>query len=308
LDSVRVVILTNFGLDEYIFRALRAGASGFLLKDTQPAELLQALRVVVGGDSLLSPAVTRRLISEFVARPPDAVAAAGMETLTNREREVVALVAHGLSNDEIAEAMVLSPATAKTHVSRAMIKLGARDRAQLVVFAYQTGLVTPRAPGGVALPVMDDDEFQVSYMGATLGVPVLTKDGGQFGILEHVLAVEEEDIFEGIVVWVGGGGWSGRKIQRELSMGHQSAARFLETFRHNDLRFVPADQVAAITAGYIRCDLDRSQVGMLQPPSGAPVLYANAIDQAGPPGQVYRGPYGNQLYGGMFGRGRWRQE
>ena len=147
LDSVRVVILTNFGLDEYIFRALRAGASGFLLKDTQPAELLQALRVVMRGDALLSPAVTRRLISEFVARPPDAVAAAGMETLTNREREVVALAAHGLSNDEIADAMVLSPATAKTHVSRAMIKLGARDRAQLVVFAYQTGLVAPRAAG-----------------------------------------------------------------------------------------------------------------------------------------------------------------
>ena len=147
LASVRVVMLTNFGLDEYIFRALRAGASGFLLKDTEPAELLQALRVVMRGDSLLSPAVTRSLISEFVARPPDAVAAAGMEGLTNREREVVALVAHGLSNDEIAAAMVLSPTTAKTHVSRAMIKLGARDRAQLVVFAYQTGLVTPRAAG-----------------------------------------------------------------------------------------------------------------------------------------------------------------
>ena len=149
LDSVRVVILTNFGLDEYIFAALRAGASGFLLKDTQPAELLQALRIVMDGDALLSPAVTRRLISEFVARPPDAVAAAGMETLTSREREVVALVAHGLSNDEIAAALVLSPATAKTHVSRAMIKLGARDRAQLVVFAYQTGLVAPRAAGQI---------------------------------------------------------------------------------------------------------------------------------------------------------------
>jgi len=147
LDSVRVVILTNFGLDEYIFRALRAGASGFLLKDTEPAELLQALRVVMRGDAMMSPAVTRRLISEFVARPPDAAAAAGMETLTNREREVVALAAHGLSNDEIAGALVLSPATAKTHVSRAMIKLGARDRAQLVVFAYQTGMVTPRAAG-----------------------------------------------------------------------------------------------------------------------------------------------------------------
>jgi DNA-binding NarL/FixJ family response regulator len=144
LAGVRVVILTNFGLDEYIFRALRAGASGFLLKDTQPAELLQALRIVMGGESLLSPAVTRRLISEFVARPPDAVAAAGMEALTNREREVVAMVAHGLSNDEIAAAMVLSPTTAKTHVSRAMVKLGARDRAQLVVFAYQAGLVSPR--------------------------------------------------------------------------------------------------------------------------------------------------------------------
>jgi DNA-binding CsgD family transcriptional regulator len=110
----------------------------------QPAELLQALRVAVRGDSLLSPAVTRRLISEFVARPPDVLAAVGMESLTNREREVVALVARGLNNDEIAEAMVLSPATAKTHVSRAMIKLGARDRAQLVVFAYQSGLVSPR--------------------------------------------------------------------------------------------------------------------------------------------------------------------
>src|SRR4029077_18749171 len=150
LDSVRVLVLSNFGLDEYIFRALRAGASGFLLKDTQPAELLQALRVLMRGDSLLSPAITRRLISEFVDRPPDAVAAVGMESLTNREREVVALVAHGLSNDEIAEAMVLSPTTAKTHVSRAMIKLGARDRAQLVVFAYQAGLVTPRAARGPA--------------------------------------------------------------------------------------------------------------------------------------------------------------
>jgi DNA-binding NarL/FixJ family response regulator len=147
LDGVRVVMLTNFGQDEYIFRALRAGAFGFLLKDTEPAELLQALQVVTRGDALLSPAVTRRLISEFVARPPDAIAAAGMETLTNREREVVALVAHGLSNDEIAAAMVLSPATAKTHVSRAMIKLGARDRAQLVVFAYQAGLVAPRTDG-----------------------------------------------------------------------------------------------------------------------------------------------------------------
>jgi hypothetical protein len=151
-----------------------------------------------------------------------------------------------------------------------------------------------------------DDEFQVSYEGVSLGVPVLTKDGEQFGLLEHVLAVEEEDIFEGIVVWVGGGAWAQRKIQRELSMGHQSAARFLETFRHNDLRFVEADKVAAITVGYIRCDLDRSQIGQLQPPSGAPVYYANAIDQAGRP-PMFTGGYGNQMYGGMFGRARWRQ-
>jgi hypothetical protein len=158
----------------------------------------------------------------------------------------------------------------------------------------------------VALPVMDD-EFQISYEGVTLGVPVLTKDGEQFGILEHVLAVEEEDIFEGIVVWVGGGGWAGRKIQRELSMGHQSAVRFLETFRHNDLRFVEADKVAMITVGYIRCDLDRSQAALLQPPSGTPVFYANAIDQAGPSQQAYVDRYGNQMYGTMFGRARWRQ-
>jgi hypothetical protein len=145
-----------------------------------------------------------------------------------------------------------------------------------------------------------DDEFQTSYEGVTLGVPVLTKDGEQFGILEHVLAVEEEDIFEGIVVWVGGGGWAERKIQRELSMGHESATRFLERFRHNDLRFVEADKVAMITVGNIVCDLDTSQVALLQPPSSAPVLYANAIDQAG------RG--GNHLYGRMFGRARWQQE
>ena len=152
-----------------------------------------------------------------------------------------------------------------------------------------------------------DDEFQTSYQGVTPGVPVLTKDGEQFGILEHVLAVEEQDIFEGIVVWVGGGGWAERKIQRDLSMGHQSAARFLETFR-NDLRFVEADKVAMITVGDIRCDLDRSQVALLPPPSGAPVFYANAIDQAGPSQQTYTGRYGNQMYGPMFGRARWRQE
>ena len=147
LAAVRVVMLTNYGLDDHVFSALRAGASGFVVKDTEPDDLLQALRVTMRGDALLSPAVTRRLISEFVARPADVLPAADVAQLTNREREVVALVAHGLSNDEIAERMVLSPMTAKTHVSRAMTKLGARDRAQLVVFAYQSGLVAPRTPG-----------------------------------------------------------------------------------------------------------------------------------------------------------------
>lgn len=144
LGDVRVVILTNYDLDEYVFDALRAGACGFVLKDTEPEELLRALRVAVRGDALLSPVLTRRLIAEFIARPPDVLTTAAVDDLTNREREVVALAAHGLSNDEIAERMVLSPATAKTHVSRAMTKLGARDRAQLVVFAYQSGLVTAR--------------------------------------------------------------------------------------------------------------------------------------------------------------------
>jgi DNA-binding NarL/FixJ family response regulator len=144
LAGVHVVMLTNYGLDEHVFNALRAGAAGFLLKDTDPAGLLQALRVVTRGDALLSPAVTRQLISEFVARPPGALSAPDLDLLTNREREVVALVAHGLSNDEIAERMVLSPTTAKTHVSRAMTKLQARDRAQLVVLAYESGLVVPR--------------------------------------------------------------------------------------------------------------------------------------------------------------------
>jgi DNA-binding NarL/FixJ family response regulator len=144
LADVHVVMLTNYGLDEYVFNSLRAGASGFVVKDTEPADLLQALRVTMRGDALLSPAVTRRLISEFVARPAEVFSSADLGLLTNREREVVALVAHGLSNDEIAERMVLSPMTAKTHVSRAMTKLGARDRAQLVVFAYQSGLVAAR--------------------------------------------------------------------------------------------------------------------------------------------------------------------
>ena len=143
LDGVRVVILTTFGLDEYVFEAIRSGAAGFLLKDTEPAELIQAVRVVAAGEALLSPAVTRRLIEEFAARTRDAPPSADLEPLTERERQVMALVAAGLSNDEIAARLFVSPATAKTHVSRAMVKLGARDRAQLVVFAYESGLVAP---------------------------------------------------------------------------------------------------------------------------------------------------------------------
>ncbi|WP_369263789.1 response regulator [Streptomyces sp. R35] len=144
LSGVRVVILTNYGLDEYVFEALRAGASGFLLKDTEPADLLQAIAVVAHGEALLSPSVTRTLIGEFVARPPDRATAPGLECLTRREREVTALAARGLTNEEIAAHMVISPFTAKTHISRAMTKLGARDRAQLVVFAYESGLVAVR--------------------------------------------------------------------------------------------------------------------------------------------------------------------
>ncbi|MFI5673831.1 response regulator [Streptomyces cellulosae] len=144
LRAVRVVILTNYGLDEYVFEALRAGASGFLLKDTEPADLLQAIEVVARGEALLSPSVTRALIGAFVSRPPDRATAPGLECLTRREREVTALAARGLTNEEIARHMVISPFTAKTHVSRAMTKLGARDRAQLVVFAYESGLVTAR--------------------------------------------------------------------------------------------------------------------------------------------------------------------
>jgi DNA-binding NarL/FixJ family response regulator len=144
LAPVRVVILTNYGLDEYVFEALRAGASGFLLKDTEPADLLQAIDVVAHGEALLSPSVTRTLIGEFVARPPDRTTAPGLDSLTRREREVTALAARGLSNEEIAAHMVISPLTAKTHISRAMTKLGARDRAQLVVFAYESGLVAVR--------------------------------------------------------------------------------------------------------------------------------------------------------------------
>jgi len=143
LADTRIVILTTFDLDEYVFDAIRAGASGFLVKDTDPIELLRAVRVVAAGDALLSPGVTRRLIERFAHSAPSAAPVAGLEQLTEREREVTALVAAGLSNDEIAAQLYMSPLTAKTHVSRAMTKLGARDRAQLVVFAYESGLVRP---------------------------------------------------------------------------------------------------------------------------------------------------------------------
>ncbi|MGW0940103.1 response regulator [Streptomyces sp. NPDC002666] len=142
-DAVKVVMLTTFELDEYVFEAIRSGASGFLVKDTEPEELLRAVRAVVGGDALLSPGVTRRLIAEFAARSKEPAAASSLNELTDREREVMALVGIGLSNDEIARRLVVSPLTAKTHVSRTMVKLGARDRAQLVVLAYESGLVRP---------------------------------------------------------------------------------------------------------------------------------------------------------------------
>jgi DNA-binding NarL/FixJ family response regulator len=143
LAHVKVVILTTFDLDEYVFEAIRSGANGFLVKDTEPEELLRAVRSVVAGDALLSPSVTRRLIEEFATRSKEPSGAADLEVLTEREREVVGLVAEGLTNDEIAQRLIMSSATAKTHVSRAMIKLGARDRAQLVVIAYEGGLVRP---------------------------------------------------------------------------------------------------------------------------------------------------------------------
>ncbi|HZD67718.1 MAG TPA: response regulator transcription factor [Actinomycetes bacterium] len=144
LAGVHVVVLTTFEVDEYVFEALRAGASGFLLKDIDPDDLRRAVRVAAAGDALLSPSVTRRLITEFATRPARPPGDPGrLAALTEREREVLALVGGGLSNDEIGERLFMSPATAKTHVSRAMAKLGARDRAQLVVAAYETGLVTP---------------------------------------------------------------------------------------------------------------------------------------------------------------------
>ncbi len=147
LTETRVLVLTTFDIDDYVYATLRAGASGFVLKDTAPADLLAAIRVIAEGEALLAPTVTRRLIGEFAARRDVAVVAPQqLDLLTDREREVVALVAQGLSNAEIAEELYISPATAKTHVSRAMMKLHARDRAQLVVIAYQTGLVKAHPP------------------------------------------------------------------------------------------------------------------------------------------------------------------
>ncbi|GAA3548619.1 response regulator transcription factor [Nonomuraea rosea] len=142
LTGVKVVILTTFDMDEYVYGALRAGASGFLLKDTEPMELIHAVRVAARGDALIAPAITRRLIAEFAGRVTRPVPE--LSALTEREREVLSLIASGLSNEEIAERLVLSPATVKTHVSRILAKLAARDRAQLVVTAYESGLVTPR--------------------------------------------------------------------------------------------------------------------------------------------------------------------
>ena len=146
LANSKVIILTTFELDEYIFDSLRAGASGFLLKDTEPEDLIDSIRIVHAGNALLSPSVTRRLISAFVTRTRDVGPLPDLALLTDREREVMGLVATGLSNDEIAERLYVSVNTAKTHVSRAMIKLGARDRAQLVVFAYHSGLVAADPP------------------------------------------------------------------------------------------------------------------------------------------------------------------
>jgi DNA-binding NarL/FixJ family response regulator len=143
LGAVRILILTTFELDEYLFEALRQGASGFLVKDTEPDDLVTAIRVVARGDSLISPGMTRRLVTEFAARAKQPQSGHDLDVLTDREREVMAHVAGGLTNDEIARQLYLSPATVRTHVSRALTKLGARDRTQLVVLAYETGLVRP---------------------------------------------------------------------------------------------------------------------------------------------------------------------
>jgi DNA-binding NarL/FixJ family response regulator len=143
LAGTRVLVLTTFSLDEYVFEALRSGASGFLLKDTNPALLLDGIRVIAAGDALLAPEITRRLIAEYALRAKRPAPATTLDVLTDREREVLALVGAGLSNEQIAARLVLSPATAKTHVSRVMTKLAVRDRAGLVVLAYETGLVRP---------------------------------------------------------------------------------------------------------------------------------------------------------------------
>jgi hypothetical protein len=135
-----------------------------------------------------------------------------------------------------------------------------------------------------------DDELAVSYLGVSLGIPVLTRDGEQFGILEHVLQVAEEDLFKGMVIWVGGGTWADRQIQRDLSRNHVSVVHVLEALRPHHLRFVPANQIAAITVGYIRCDLDGFQVSMLQPPSGSPAIRLSDFNK--------------QTYGSIFGMTR----
>lgn len=146
LAGVHVVILTNYGLDEYVFEALRAGAAGFLIKDIRPEDFLHSVRVAARGDALLAPSITRRLINRYVSQPRNPGIATGLKELTAREREAVILVAQGLSNDGVAEHMVISPLTAKTHVNRAMTKLRARDRAQLVVLAYESGLIATQNP------------------------------------------------------------------------------------------------------------------------------------------------------------------
>lgn len=141
--DVRVLILTTFDVDEYVYAALRAGASGFLLKDTPPADLLTAIGVVAAGEALLSPTVTRRLIAEFVSRPEPAAKSAALDGITDRERDVLVLIARGLSNAEICAHLHVGLATVKTHIGRLLSKLAARDRAQLVIAAYESGLVTP---------------------------------------------------------------------------------------------------------------------------------------------------------------------
>ena len=143
LAGVRVVVLTTFDIDDYVYGALRAGASGFLVKDTEPLELLHGIRVCARGDALIAPTATRRLIADFACRVRQPDPGPRLNVLTEREREVMRLVGEGLTNDEIAARLVVSPATAKTHVSRVMTKLAVRDRAQLVILAYETGLITP---------------------------------------------------------------------------------------------------------------------------------------------------------------------